>query len=172
MELKIHQKCLIISAAAVIVVGAGAFAGGMVYSKSSTAAAGDRFAGNGSMFNRDGGAGQFFGSGQVFDRNGTAGAHTGGRMLGGNVVGEVLKMDSQSLTVKLSDGGTRLVFLSDKTTVMKTETAAVTDLVQGAAVRVMGSPNQDGSVMAQNIQIVPAGQMQPVPQPPTESPVK
>jgi hypothetical protein len=172
MQLKDHQKCLVIAVAACIVVGAGAFAGGMAYGRSASSAAGNRSAANGAAFNRDNGAGPGFANGQGFARNGASGSRTGGRTFGGNVVGEILKMDSQSLTVKLQDGGTRLVFLSDKTTVMKTETAAVTDLVQGTTVRVMGSSNQDGSVMAQNIQIVPAGQAQPMPQPPVEAPVK
>jgi len=172
MQLKTHQKCLIIAVAACVVVGAGAFAGGMAFGRSSSSSANKNLAANGAMFNRDGGAGTGFGGGQGFNRNGAGGSRSDGRMFGGNVVGEILKMDTQSLTVKLQDGGSRLVFLSDKTTVTKTDPAAVTDLTQGATVRVMGSPNPDGSVSAQNIQIVPVGQMQPAPQPSVEAPVK
>jgi len=164
MALKANQRSLIIAVAACLVVGAGAFAGGMAYGRSGSTAAGARLAANGAAFDR--------GNGQGFTRNGAAGSRTGGRMFGGNVVGEILKIDSQSLTVKLPDGGSRLVFLTDKTTVLKTEAAAITDLTQGTTVRVMGSANQDGSVMAQNIQIVPAGLSQPAPQPPEAAPVK
>lgn len=107
----------------------------------------------------------------TFDRmDGGNGSRATGRMLGGNILGEILKLDEQSVTVKVANSGTRLVFLSEKTQVTKTEPAGVADLAAGVSVRIMGSSNQDGSVSAQSIQILPAGFGQ-ASQPPAAAPL-
>ncbi|HEX6976770.1 MAG TPA: DUF5666 domain-containing protein [Patescibacteria group bacterium] len=75
------------------------------------------------------------------------------------VSGEVISADDKSITVKMSDGSTKIVFLSGNTTVEKTDPAQTKDLATGTKVAVFGSTNPDGSVTAQNIQINPVIRM-------------
>ena len=88
-----------------VIVGAVGFFGGMQYQKSM---AFSQF-GNGNMMGRfqngQGGQGRFF---------------TGGNRNGGSrVVGSILNMDSNSMTVKTPDGSTRIVILAGSTTYNK-----------------------------------------------------
>ncbi|MFA5935673.1 MAG: hypothetical protein WC787_02375 [Patescibacteria group bacterium] len=121
-----------------LVVGGGAFYGGTVYAKKTMPT------GNAAFANFQGGA----------RPTGAAGQNGQFRMqLGGATAGEVVSKDDTSLTVKLRDGGSKIVFFSASTTVAKMETASMTDIAQGSNVTVMGSANQDGSVTANAIQL-------------------
>lgn len=84
---------------------------------------------------------------------------TRGRSGNGNgirpVAGEIISADSKSITVKLTDGGSKIVFISDQTEINKTSTAAKDELKGGVTVSVFGQENSDGTVTAQNIQINP-----------------
>lgn len=71
------------------------------------------------------------------------------------VAGEILSSDSNSITVKLADGSSKIVLLSDKTQINKAETASVSDLKSGERVAIFGTENSDGSITAQNIQLNP-----------------
>lgn len=71
------------------------------------------------------------------------------------VSGEIISADSNSITVKLQDGGSKIVILSDKTQINKAETASKNELKTGVKVAVFGTDNSDGSVTAQNIQLNP-----------------
>lgn len=66
-------------------------------------------------------------------------------------------MDSNSLTIKLQDGSSKIVILSDKTAYVKSDKASKTDLKAGETVAVFGTDNSDGSVTAQNVQLSPMG---------------
>ena len=82
------------------------------------------------------------------------------------VRGQVLNMDSNSLTVKMSDGSTKLVVLSSSTAFMQSTKAVLSDVKTGDTVNVVGTQNSDGSVTAQDVQIArPSGAGQ---QPPTQ----
>ncbi len=70
-------------------------------------------------------------------------------------VGEIVSADDKSMTIKLTNGGSQIVFISDKTVIAKTETGIKTDLKVGTKVSVFGTENADGTVTAQNIQINP-----------------
>ena len=100
---------------------------------------------------------------------GTRGAGAGGAgMRAGTVNGSILSMDANSITVKLSDGSTKIVLLSGSTTYSNTASASQSDLKTGSTVAVFGTPNSDGSVTATNVQLNPMSfrpQGSPVPTP-------
>ncbi|QQG47344.1 MAG: hypothetical protein HY044_04445 [Candidatus Woesebacteria bacterium] len=76
---------------------------------------------------------------------------------GGNrpVVGQILSMDDKSITVKMQDGSSKIVILTDSTTITQSTTAAKSDLSNGKEVLVLGTTNSDGSVTATNVSINP-----------------
>lgn len=89
--------------------------------------------------------------------NGNFQIRTGrGRFGGANgmaVRGQIISVDNNSITVKMSDGSTKIVILSSSTVIGKSTVGSVSDLANGANVTVFGTTNSDGSVTAQNVQI-------------------
>ena len=149
-----HKKCIAVTIVAVIIVGAVAFYGGMQYSKSKSASQ--------QVASRNGG-GQFQGQGQ-----GGGNKQSGGQRMGGGngnqgdlAVGDILSKDEKSITVKMKDGGSKIIYFSDSTTIGKTAEGSAADLNVGQQVMVSGKGSSDGSLTAQNIQIRPADQNQP-----------
>ncbi len=93
---------------------------------------------------------------QTGGRGTFSGARTGrqgGFMNGGFVGGEVVSVDDKSITLKMQDGGTRFVFFSPSTKISKSVDGTIADVVAGKQVTVSGTPNSDGSVTAQTIQL-------------------
>jgi hypothetical protein len=87
---------------------------------------------------------------------GQAGAARGARGAGGGfVTGSVIAKDDKSVTVQVMGGGSKIVFFTDKTEVMKSATGTAADLVNGTQVIITGAGNPDGSVNATSIQIRP-----------------
>ena len=110
------------------------------------------FAGTQYQKNQRGQAGQF-GNGQ-FARGGS-GAN-GARFRNGNgAAGTILSVDSNSITVKLQDGSSKIVLLTGSTNINKAAQAAVSDLTAGERVAAFGTTNSDGSITATNVQINP-----------------
>ena len=116
----------------------GAFYGGVTYAKGKQGPAGMP---NGAGWQR----GQGVPTGRLGQGNNT-----------GMVNGEVLSIDDKSLTVKLRDGGSKIVFFSTSTQVIKTVDGSMADVQVGKTVNIVGSTNTDGSVMAKSIQMRPA----------------
>ena len=129
------NNIVFIAILAVIVGGAGGFFGGMQYQKSQRAS----FAGNTAGFAARG-------------LNGTPGVR--GRN-GNGAVGTILSVDTNSMTVKMNDGSSKIVLLTGSTSINKAATAAVSDLIVGETVSAFGTTNTDGSVTATNVQINP-----------------
>ncbi len=136
------KKSLPIVIGVALLVGIGSFYGGMRYAQAKAPARGAR------MGQATGGNGQFQGAA---GRNGAA--RSG---MGGFVNGDILANDGKTLTVKLRDGGSKIVFLGDTTEILKSVAGAASDLEVGKAVMVIGKTNDDGSMTAQNIQLRPA----------------
>lgn len=137
-----NTKNYLIIGIIVIVVGAGAFFGGYKFGQGQSA----------SKTNLPGQ--RQFGQGQMGQGN-RAGGINGARPGGGMVNGVVISKDDKSITVKSNDGGSKLVFISDSTSVGKFVTGVKTDLEAGKSVLINGSSNPDGSITAQSIQIRP-----------------
>ncbi len=134
MDKKIIIKIII---AAIIAGGAG-FYGGMLYGQSTNA-------NSRTNLNRQG-AGFAVGMGQ---RGG------GAQPNGGFSGGEIIKKDSSSITVKLTNGSSQIILFSDATKVTKSAEGSAADLIVGEQVTITGSKNQDGSITAQSIQLRP-----------------
>jgi hypothetical protein len=71
------------------------------------------------------------------------------------VNGEIIAADEKSITVKLQDGSSKIVLLSDKTEINKTASTTKEDLKVGEKVAAFGTENSDGSVTAQSVQLNP-----------------
>lgn len=132
------KKTLVSILAVAVVVGGGAFYGGMKYAE------------NKAVSDRQQRIQQFSGSGTGF-RNGGS----GNRTASGFASGEIISKDGKSVTIKLRDGGSKIVFYSDTTKFGKFVSGALSDLEVGKNVSVDGIANSDGSVTAQSIQLRP-----------------
>ncbi|MBU6389409.1 hypothetical protein KGQ71_02735 [Patescibacteria group bacterium] len=136
-----------------VVVGAVAFFGGLKYQESKDSLAGispqDLPQKLQSLGFSGGGTG-----GGVFR---TVGGGTGGtfRRGGGLTAGRIISKDSQSITIKMNDGSTKIIYLSSSTAVTATTAATTDDLKVGTEVTATGTPNSDGSIAAQTVQIRP-----------------
>lgn len=123
-----------------VVAGGGAFYGGMQYQKTQAASA--RGAGNFQNLSAEERQARFASS-----------TRQGGN--GGAVAGEIIAKDAQSITVKMTDGGSKIVFFSTSTKIQKSAEGTGEDLKIGEQVFVNGSVNSDGSVSAESIQLRP-----------------
>lgn len=132
------NTALIIAVILIVVAAIGGFLGGMQYQKGNLSASDFTQNGNGN-----------FRQGQRFGTTGQNGQNFR------PVRGQILSLDNNSLTVKLSDGSSKIVVLSGNTLFFKSTTASANDLKTGDTVNVIGSQNSDGSVTAQDVQINP-----------------
>jgi len=126
-----------------LVIAGLSFLGGIEYSNSKNPASQFADRGQNNGFNQNGAT-----------RTGGAGMR-GGVNGGGLVAGEVLSMDDKSITVKLTNGGSKIIFFSPVTKVEKTVDGATSDVSVGKQVMVTGTPNTDGSINATSIQLRP-----------------
>jgi hypothetical protein len=123
---------------AILVIAGGSFYGGFIYANHKSPAS--RLGQNN------------FPDGNF--RRSATGQNTG--QAGANFInGEIISKDNTSLTVKLRDGGSKIVFFADTTEVVKSITGSLDDLQVGDTIMVTGSTNQEGSLTAQNIQLRP-----------------
>ena len=130
------KKTLLSILVVAVVVGGGSFYGGMKYAENKAAS------------DRQQRIQQFGGSGTEF-RNGGS----GNRTAGGFASGEILSKDDKSITIKMRDGGSKIIFFSDTTEIGKFVNGASSDLEVGKNVSINGIANSDGSITAQTIQL-------------------
>lgn len=144
------------------VVGAAGFYGGIKYQQTRPFN-GQSMMGGTAQFGARGQGGRTQSQGGV---NGPMGGRGGAAFRPVN--GEVISVDDKSITVKLQDGSSKIIFLSDATQINKADQASKSDLSTGTKVAVFGQTNSDGSVTAQNIQINPVMRMNASPSPTTK----
>jgi hypothetical protein len=136
-----QNKNIVISVIVCVVVAGISFWGGMKYDASKNVI--------NQMTNR-GGQGGFNQNGGIKNQGMRGGIN------GGAVLGEILSVDSTSMTIKLRDGGSKIVLFSPSSKVEKTVDGTTSDVVVGKTVMVTGTANPDGSVSATSIQMRPA----------------
>lgn len=130
--LKVNYLTAVISLILVLV----SFYGGMQYQKFQTIASITSF------------------SRQPGNTNGTQNRQ---RLTGGfrPVAGEILTANDTSLTVKLTDGSSKIIILSTAP-ITNTAQATKADLKVGTKVMVVGTENSDGSITAISLQLNPS----------------
>lgn len=135
------NKTIIITGILVVVAGIGGFFGGKYYQASQTTNRIGQFVG------RQGGQ-----TGAFYRRFGQGDQ----RGQGMNVVrGQVINTDMNSITLKLSDGSTKIIVVGSSASIYQSTKGTLSDLKTGDILNVFGTANSDGSVTAQNIQINP-----------------
>jgi hypothetical protein len=150
------KKTLPLIIAIIIVVGAGAFYGGMKYDQSKNGLSSLKNIANLPSDQRrqklqELGLTTMFGGGGA--RGGNAGARAGNG--GGFSGGQIIAKDNNSITVKSQTGGSQIVFLGASTQITKSTSGKPGDLTSGQNVRVTGATNADGSMTANMVQILP-----------------
>lgn len=130
-------KAVILFIMILIIVGSGAFYAGMKYEQSVRR-----------NFIRQNLGGQNFGANM---RTGFRAGRLGQEFING----EIIAKDEKSLTVKLRDGGSKIVFFSDSTEIGKFVNGDLGDLEIGKTIIVNGKTNSDGSITAESIQLRP-----------------
>ncbi|MCL6471373.1 MAG: hypothetical protein K6T91_00965 [Firmicutes bacterium] len=142
-----NAKIVATIVAVAMVFGGGGFYGGMAYQKAQTPAFGTSDGRWPGMMGRAGADGQ----------GGAGGNANGNRRFFGQggrpVSGEIISQDDKSITVKLADGSTKIVMLSDKTEISKASTGNRSDLKKGERVFAAGTENSDGSITANIVSI-------------------
>jgi len=134
--MKLNQ--IITTLVLLVVVSVGAFFGGTKYQQSKIT----------SQFTQRAGANGEIGQGMGVKNRGQT---TGFRQ----TIGEIISVDDKSITVKLTDGSSKIILFSNSTVVNQTATASKIDLKVGTKVAVMGDTNTDGSITSKTIDINP-----------------
>jgi len=138
MKIEKNKKIILVIVGIIILVGV--FYCGMVYSKSKILDVG-QFDQRGKTFGQN-------------DRGSTGGVKNGGAF-GGLTTGEIISKDAQSITLKLKDSGSKIIFYTEKTPVYKNVAGLLSELVVGNEVTINGKANIDGSINAETISIKP-----------------
>ena len=70
--------------------------------------------------------------------------------------GEILSKDNDSITIKLRDGGSKIILFSTSTIITKFTTGTLNDLVVGKNISANGTQNSDDSITASSLQLISA----------------
>ncbi|MEW6408060.1 MAG: hypothetical protein AB1465_05210 [Patescibacteria group bacterium] len=139
------KKTLLIVIVVALLVGGGAFWGGMKYANSKNSRNGSLQRNLSNLMPE-----------QRQQRMAQFGARVGNGQNGGSFVsGDIISKDDKSITVKLPDGGSKIIFFSDSTQIMKSTKGDPKDLENGKTVMANGKANSDGSINAETIQVRP-----------------
>lgn len=143
---EIFSKSTIIVSLIALIIG---FFGGFLYQKSKMPS----FPG-GDMKN-----GQFQMAGNSDNRSGNrpssgnTGNQQGQRSFAKETIGEITSIDDSSITIKTPDGGSKIIMISDSTTVNQATKVDKTNLKVGSQVSISGDQNTDGTVTGKIINL-------------------
>lgn len=131
-----NKKYIVLSIVSALIIMGGSFYGGTLYEKSKTPFTRGNFEARMPQGGRP--MGQFGGNRNIGE---------------GFTAGEIINKDATSITVKLPNGGSKIIFLGDTIQVSKSTNGTINDLAIGTQITVTGKANSDGSVTAQSVQI-------------------
>jgi len=77
----------------------------------------------------------------------------GGNGGGGMSSGEIISKDDSKITIKLTDGSTKIIYYTDSTKISKNQTGSSSDLTVGTKVNVNGTTNSDKSIAGETIMV-------------------
>ncbi len=138
------KKIIPIFVVLILVVGSGAFYGGMKYQQSK---------GSFGNFSRQNLQNLSEEQRQQLQANIGGSFQRGSGGAGSNFLnGEVIAKDEQSLTLKMPDGSSKIVFFSTSTTVSEMTEGSINDIEIGKQIMITGQQNSDGSYTAKTIQ--------------------
>ncbi|MDP3772482.1 MAG: hypothetical protein Q8Q94_03895 [bacterium] len=143
--MKEKKKLAVMIAVGTLLLSSGSFYAGIRYGQTGNQASRN----NGSEYFANGPAGIGTGRGSPSGRGGTRNGAAG------FTSGEVIAKDTQSITLKIRDGGSKIILYSPSTMIEKPAPGTATDLLTGTQLVIMGDANADGSITAKNIQIRP-----------------
>ncbi len=139
---KLKNTSVIISVVIAVVAASIGFWGGMKYQQSRRSPFPNQFT-----------------RGQAPSGNMGAGAgeprQNGNRGQGNQAMGEITNKDEKSITIKMQNGSSKIVFISESTSFTKSTEGSKDDLVVGNKVAVFGTANSDGSITAESVQLNP-----------------
>lgn len=139
---QIFSVSTIIISLTTLIIG---FFGGFIYQKSKTPS----FARNG----------QFQMAGNSDNRSGNrpssgnTGNQQGQRLFAKETIGEITSVDDSSITVKTPDGSSKIIMISDSTTVNQATKVDKTNIKVGSQVSISGDQNTDGTVTGKIINL-------------------
>lgn len=111
--------------------------------------------GNQKMLNDGSGLGQGIGRG-MGNNTDTDTVKNRGQIAGfRQTIGEIISLDEKSITVKMADGSSKIILISDSTIINQSVAATKNDLKVGLQVAIRGNQNTDGSVSSSDIEINP-----------------
>lgn len=143
-----NKKMIGIFLGTLILAGGGGFYGGMQYQKSQTSAQTSGVRGSFSEMT-DENMRQRVPNGEIpqgFDPSNQ------GNFRGG-VSGKIIAKDEESITVKMEDGSSKIVFIDEDTKINLMSEGIEENLKEEVTVSAMGEENEDGSIEARSVQI-------------------
>jgi hypothetical protein len=78
----------------------------------------------------------------------------------GMTMGTILSIDDKGITLDVKPNGSRIIFITSGTKILKSIEGTQSDLKEGSLVTITGTPNSDGSITAKSVQIRPEGTLQ------------
>ncbi len=72
---------------------------------------------------------------------------------GGQIIGEIIKINEESFTIKLNDGGSNTIYMTDETTINQMSKADRNSLEEGREIIVSGNAQENQTIIADSIQI-------------------
>lgn len=138
-----NDKKIWLSVALLVIVGAGCFYAGTLVSKGKGKTTGG------------------IPNGKMGGLNGNVSSTKGMRNNASFINGELLSKEDQKLTIKLQNGGSKIVLFANNTEVVKSTSGTLEDLITGSNLMITGTTNDDGSLTAKSIQLRPTGENVP-----------
>lgn len=72
---------------------------------------------------------------------------------GSQIIGEIIKINEDSFTIKLNNGGSSIIYITDETLISQTEKIDKNKLEEGQEVSIFGNTQENQSIIAESVQI-------------------